>query len=523
MTAFISSLTRGVLRAAVAPFVSLGRGAMSGGVPTAVVHVLLVVATLVGLWFLNNWLGLDKTVHAPSRLLRELWLPTLFLLGYAIAWVGFWTYRTLSEPDAASPFPDVDRAWRQATTALSRRGVDLVKTPLVMVLGEPGGRTSDAVAALEIMPRVGPLPADSNAPLRVVADDKAVYVFCQEASAVSYCNERLAQERSVSRRTAQAAPALAASEKQIPVALRAGAEADNDAALVAASAMAADADETGTDWEGEGDWSATETTFDRPPLLDADQVALAGDRLEHLMRLVRRDREPTTPISGAAVLVTCDAAQDQRAADAMAASIEHDLDRIEAASGARCPTVAIVSDIQHTPGGMQLLQALTADRKRRRFGVELPAEGLTSEQDLRSAVNWLTRSMAPALCQRLLSFDPNGSAQPDDVRENASLFQFQCEIAQRGDRLQDLLAEGLAGDENGPWPLLGCYLLASGDSVAGAQAFGTGVMDGLVAEASRAEWTPAALAEESHRNRKVAAGYGAVAAAVIFTAVLLVF
>src|SRR5262245_10068815 len=53
-----------------------------------VLHFVGFVVVLLGLWWLNVVLDLDKVLRAPWPALHQFWLPILFLLGYALYWLG---------------------------------------------------------------------------------------------------------------------------------------------------------------------------------------------------------------------------------------------------------------------------------------------------------------------------------------------------------------------------------------------------------------------------------------------------
>src|SRR5947209_5882465 len=82
------------------------------------VHVLLLVAILVGLYFLNK--PIEYLVPTPVRVFSQFWLPILFLLMYVLAWAAWWLYKLLATPEQASVFPDIDEAWAEGVKALGQ-------------------------------------------------------------------------------------------------------------------------------------------------------------------------------------------------------------------------------------------------------------------------------------------------------------------------------------------------------------------------------------------------------------------
>src|SRR5262245_25227131 len=63
----------------------------------AALHVIILVAVLVFLYWLNDKLGLDTAVSGPrfAPEIRFYWLPILFLLLYVMAWLGWWLWKLL--------------------------------------------------------------------------------------------------------------------------------------------------------------------------------------------------------------------------------------------------------------------------------------------------------------------------------------------------------------------------------------------------------------------------------------------
>lgn len=521
-------------KVALAPFVALGSGTFAGGSLIWLLHGILVAAICGGLWFANAWLGLDSSVHAPSRWLREMWLPLVFLLTYGVAWVGLWTWRAFTMPQAASPFPEIDTAWQQAIAALGRHGTNLTEKPLILLLGEPAGRETELLSALELSPTFGPLPSKAESPLRLFADESANYLLCHDASVLSACAEQVVLERLAAKPHAISAPTIA-TETRLPTALRApalvgahagdkGSETVNHAINPASSTAEVEQPFEAAEAAVEDLVAAFENdvvpTRDQKPLVSAEDADLANDRLEHLLRLVADERGTTPPVSGVALLMPCDTAADSRTALATTEAIRHDLEVVAQVAKVRCPVVSIVTDLQHTPGCGRVLHALSADRKHRRFGKDLPLNSLTSEQVLRETVESLTNNMATTLCERLFHIG-NEQSVAADMQENASLFAFQRTMAERGRHLQEMLAQGLAGEQAEAWPLVSCNLVATGDPVAGSQAFGGGILEGLVEQTPRTTWTTEALAEDARCERTVTFGYAGLAAAVVIVAGML--
>src|SRR5438067_13053008 len=63
-----------------------------------VIHIAAVVGVLIGLWFVNQYFGLDVLVKPPrlrSLGIHKAWLPILFVLVYILSWLGYWLWKLL--------------------------------------------------------------------------------------------------------------------------------------------------------------------------------------------------------------------------------------------------------------------------------------------------------------------------------------------------------------------------------------------------------------------------------------------
>src|SRR5262245_30042241 len=79
-----------------------------------VLHVVLLLGALAGLFVLNRVLKLDQMIPRSSEFLRNSWLPILFLLLYLLGWMIWGLWRLLRSSSAAADFPDIDQAWQEA-------------------------------------------------------------------------------------------------------------------------------------------------------------------------------------------------------------------------------------------------------------------------------------------------------------------------------------------------------------------------------------------------------------------------
>src|SRR4051812_13144836 len=109
-----------LLKSLVRVLLPIGRREATGRpVVRLIFRILLLALVLVGLWMLNRRLELDRYVRAPLPVLREVWLPLLFLLFYILAGLGWMLWKTIGMEQDGSEFPDIDLAWDEAAAAMA--------------------------------------------------------------------------------------------------------------------------------------------------------------------------------------------------------------------------------------------------------------------------------------------------------------------------------------------------------------------------------------------------------------------
>src|SRR5262249_32086971 len=118
----------------VVPVFGKARG--SAGLGRAVrwvLHALVLIAILVGLYFLSRFLGMARFLTRYGPWVQYNWLGFLFLLFYALCWLGYWFYSLLMAEEEGPEFPDVSSAWEEALADLKREGIDVREVPLFLV------------------------------------------------------------------------------------------------------------------------------------------------------------------------------------------------------------------------------------------------------------------------------------------------------------------------------------------------------------------------------------------------------
>ena len=478
-------------------------------------HFGLLAVILGGLAWLNLWLRLDMVVQAPSLVLRQVWLPLMFVVAYSLGWCLWWTWLLWKQPGPMSPFPDIQEAWQSALEGLAESDLSLTDRPVVLLLGAPASREQSTLASFEINATCGPRPALSSAPVRVMADEQAVYISAPGVSAVAAQAEQWYESRYLAT-TAEPQATAGELELAIPAGLRATSAAESEAT--------ANGNEIGLE-EGlglTGDWpsssdmdysSEREAHFAETTISRAKCETMRA-RLRYLATLVRESREGHVPFDGVALCVPGESIASKSRADLMSRLVQGDLDTLSTAAGAVAPVVCVVSDLDEVAGCSEVLKRLPEDRQHLLLGTELSleADDSNSRQAIGEKIQQLCGEMVPAVCFRLFKTGKHTG------RGNRRLFGFQHAIAQRCHHYANLVAS-VAHKCQAPWPVVGTYLVATGHSDPTTRGFGQRVLSHLTDLPGRAKWTSAM--EQSDRACKRWARVASAAAVLVAGATLL--
>jgi hypothetical protein len=489
-----------------------------------VLHLVIFVAVLVGLCYLNRPVVSDlyKLVDSPYRVLREGWLPILFLLVYALAWLGWWLWRLLLPGEDESAFPDIDKAWEEATDALRQKGLGVSDAPLFLILGRPAASEEALLRASRLALEVNPAPARKDAPLHVYANRDGIYVTCSRTSLLGRQAALLAGEVGSTDGAAANQDALGQSidiDKTVrpnegPRAVR-----EIQAILERARKQGRSYDQLTAD---ERQQIARLERQDRPRpslLQDAAQTDLLTARFEHLCRLIVRDRRPYCAANGILLLLPLAATDSDDAAGQTGDVCRRDLSTVRRVFGLHCPLLALVCDLETATGFAEFIGHFSDKQRQQRLGQRFPHVPDLPPEELPRAVEdmaaWLCQSVMPAWVYKYLRVEAPGKDEREAVvRANGLLFRFFNDMWERRQRLGRLLTRALLLDASGPLLFGGCYLAGTGSDPAREQAFVPGVFSRLLKEQNLLLWTDEALAEDAFGRRWAAWGYALLALVV---------
>lgn len=494
-----------------------------GPVLRAVLHVLVLAAVLAGLWFLNRWLDLGKLLVTPHPALRDLWLPLLFSLVYALSWLAWWLMAQLGSEQESPVFADIDRAWDEAVRSLDQARIDLTEAPLFLVLGRPRGGEEALFQGAQVAFQVGGAPRRADAPVRVFASRDAVYVVCPGVSLLSRQADLMAREVGAPE-TVEVPVVAPVGEEFATMTVRGG-----SAPALAMEQIIARARESGRGLADLGEeekralsvltaGGAARDDQGEPArpnvsvLRDRAESDLLTARLRHLGQLIARDRKPLCPLNGVLMLVPLAATRGDEEASQLGLICKRDLTTLREATRLRCPVFAMVCDLETLPGFRELVGRLPEGQRDRRMGQRFPLvpdlEPSKIGAMIESGVLWIGRILFPNLVDRLWAVESPGQlTTAEAVGGNVRLYQMLHQVRGRMLRLSRVLIRACTGEAGAPEMLGGCYLAGTGADAAREQAFIPGVFRRLTECQDFVAWTPEALREDAGFRAWTRIGY----------------
>ncbi len=499
------------------------------------IHVIVVVAVLVGLHFLNQWLGLYNGLWGQADLLRFNWLPLLFVISYVLCWLGWWLWTLLVTEDEHTEFPDITEAWDEARETLAKAGFDLREMPLFLVVGRDESGLEPLFQASKLQLQVKQVPPRADAPLHVYASPEAVFVTCEGASLLGRQGSFLIGAST----GASANPGAAIFDEDDPLnktnaPINAGGAvselmAIRDRALKQGRALSAEEQRKMRSL-------LRKDQLQQSPIRNPEEVATQGARFEHLCRLIVRDRAPYVPINGVLVLLPLAATDSDQDALDTGATCQQDLEVIHRVLQVHTPTLALVCDLETAPGFGEFIERFQDKQRHQRVGHRSPmipdldtwAGKGDGEHKARAAMldglaQWVCSSVVAGWVSKHFRMEAVGRDDVTTVTQaNAQLFLFMNEMRERRRRLGRLLARGFVLENNVPLWFGGVYVAGTGPDPENQQGFVAGVFRRLIEEEKKGlvSWSSNALDDEAGYQRWVSLGQ--VALGVFVAAVVVV-
>ncbi len=482
--------------------------------------LLLFLALLLAaiVWAVLNYLRLDIEQY-QNFFWRE--LPTIAVLVVVIPLVVWYALKLWLEGEA-SPYPDIDRAWKAALEAMAEQSIDPTETPIFLILG-PGNEAavqsfmSASNLAFPVRAPAGP------APLHVYANQQSVYIVCTEtcqlgrflsgataaAAATSgpaptesgFDPTRTMQVGGPGQFTASQPPAPAGNDP-------AAARADMPSGL-ADVRVPVPAQNQGGDIRGTmlvGDAGGAIPSAGQAPLapaaakLNPHESSESTARLTYLCRLLRRVRDPLCPANG--VLVTTPFAVladgSQEAVNQLLMSLKSDLATLRGTLRIRCSINHIIDGMENEAGFRELIRRVGGQRaSSQRFGKGFGLWNLPTADQLDALVKHACGAFED--WSYLLFREGEGLSKPGNRHLYALLCRIRSSFQPRlGNVIRAAYAtDPTATDPRSREPLLfsGCYFVADG-ATPDRQAFLASVFKKSSAEEEELEWGSEALSEE---------------------------
>jgi hypothetical protein len=497
-------------------------------------HLVIIVIVVLGLWYINWQYDIDKVLNSPVQWLHQFWLPLLFLLGYALCWLGWYLWKMLGPERERESYPDIDEAWAEAVYALKEAGIEIEKTPLFLVLGRPTGSLDDLFFASQLPLQVRSVPRRAAAPLHVYANKEAIYFTCEGASLLGRAAELLTTKEGVASSAVNMTLSPAALGDKLPAELLKG--------PVLGEKSAAPPEPDATAMESKAETSVAEMLLPEPSaqstsfvayrqplrlLQNIDEAERLTARLKYLCRRIARQRQPYCSVNGLLILTPLAATDNDADAHQTGLIIQRDLRAARESLRVRCPIETALCDLEKLPGFQDLMAQFTEERQRqqmlgRTFPLAPEVEPEQFPKMISGGLEWLCQMMLPSVVYQFLQTEkPDDPETEATLRRNARLVYMLGQLRDRQPRWSHILTQGMPMQEKQPPLLGGAFLSATGPDAAREQAFVHDVFRLLIENQNYVTWTPEALDENRAYLRWVSLcylGIALLAAGFIFLA-----
>ena len=469
----------------------------------AVFLVICTVATLMAFYYTNGRTFAGAKVNST-------FVTVVVLLLLLIPIVLYKALKLWLEGEA-SPFPDIDYAWKIGLAELNRHGLNPSQTPIFLVLGSSGELQEKALSdASRISFSVAAIP-QGPAALHWYANPEGIYLAATGArlpQPLGGAGRRSARAGEVAtgadcraagrRRPARHDCRRPARRGRIAADCAGGAAVGPTCPCGPAIRHSRHDDcrrsVRGGDVGADGMPGAAER---RVIKLDPQESALQQRRLEYVCRLLRRLRQPLCPINGVLTLLPFGLVQRSVPESIeVQRAVQHDTSVLLGGLKVRCPVTALVVGLEEEAGFRELVRRVGRDRAvGQRFG-----KGFNLwNPPLSERLEAMTAHACGAFEDWVYTlFREKGSlAKPG----NTALFALLCKIRHNlQGRLVNILAIGYGYDpdqDRGDQVLLfgGCYFAATGEAE-DRQAFVKAVLGKLPEQQEELAWTEGAYRDD---------------------------
>jgi hypothetical protein len=499
-------------------------------------HILMLALVFGGLYYLHHYYDTEKTLekwmpNVETRWLRENYLLVLFGLIYLFAWLAVWLWKIWLEDDIEiGEFPDIDDAWGQIEQALRDNGIRLDDAPLFLVIGHSNLSMERLFKGL---PRECTLTGvtASTSPLRLFGGRDALYLAIPGVSLVSKAQGHGGGADIPASAGGGAGGAIGTKTIGVDADLSksVGADAEEVARImrsVQREGRAVSDDERNVirnlslAEDGGGPSQLRPNVVQSPEFVGQQEA-----RMQHFCKLLMKARKPFTPINGAALVMSLDAAENEGTAQKIALGAQKDLKVLSDAFKLHFPVYVLLTDLEKLQGSSAFLSRFPEDRRKNRIGRGFPlAPDLTPEQfgdRVEKEVEWIFGKLLPFWCFRFFRLaTPNVESHDEAVQMNGELFRFLAEVQARSSIAGKLVAKAVQPDENSVPSFGGCYVVAQS---AGQPWFTQDLFTKLEAGQNYVSWSQAAFDEDDDYKAWTWYGYGFLLIVWVAVAILAFF
>lgn len=405
-----------------------------------------------------------------------------------------------------SRFPEIDEAWKAGMSALRNQGIEIVDTPVFLLLGVGSKYEADALFRGAAVPLCIDGEPYEKGWLHWYATTEAVYLVLTQACRLGALKAKMADTgdtldhgSDLIRQTINPDANVRGTAESVQMeerdarALR-GTDSDSGEISVRGTMMVKDPShlsDLGATWGGGSAYS-----------LSIDEGSEFTSRLEYVCQRLKRERQPVCPCNGILTLLPfeiikkgeSEGIEVQRATKA-------DLDAIRQALALRCPVTALVSGMESEPGFRELVRRVGLKRaKHQRFGHKFNIWNPPIPDQV--------QALAAHACKAFEDFTYTLFREKDGLTQfgNRKLYSLLCCVRSTlRTRLTNILVGAFADEKSDPYGkdqkagdnLLfgGCYFAATGDTE-DRQAFIKAVVEKLSDQQGELDWSESALNED---------------------------
>jgi len=449
---------------------------------------LVAIATFLVLLIL---IGVDVLLFTfgpeDDRRFYFRWAIPLCVLGaFIVALSYFITYLLMQKEE--SLFPDIDLQWDEGLRLLTQQGIDLLDTPLILVLGADDGEVAQRIASCSGLPFLVNNCSESGGGLAFVANHKAIFLFANGCN----CLSKLSTNRNMNSSSA------VSSEDSVPIrssraalkTLDESPDGSEDSELPLTRSKSPAGSSSGGRRRGTEtlDGDPDEESFDvsvakiegREANLSPNEAAECRSRLEYLSKKICKSRYPICPANGLAVLLPFELVELSAAETQLA--VQEDIKTLQENLMVRVPAIALVTEMESHEGFVEMIDRIGLEKVHgSRFGKGCEVLGDASPERLKSVATHAVASFEKRIYEIF--------GRPESLRKktNWKLYSFMARLRKQFEgNLTQVISAGFSRRSDigsryayEPFFFAGCYFAAAGE-VPERQAFVGAALDKLL-------------------------------------------